>query len=125
MRDTTGVQNSGYYQYDQYSSGDWRYISETWCNLQGQYTHIVRDFADVYASATYYYPSLCSVGVMGTKYVRNTPAPTTATVIQGQTSSFVIENIVSDIAIGNILDINLRQDPNSPLAFVGFTEEQG
>lgn len=83
MKDQFSTTNSGYYQYDPtVASGSWRYLSETWCNLQGRYTHIVKDYSTIFANYGFYEASLCSVGVMGTKYVRSAPISTTITVIQ-------------------------------------------
>ena len=65
---------------------------------------------------------------MGTKYIRDTPAPTTATVVEGSTSSFQIDKIYSEISIGNTLDIALRRDKTTIDTvgdFVSFVEEAG
>ena len=65
---------------------------------------------------------------MGTKYIRDTPAPTTAIVLEGSTSSFQIDKIYSEIEIGNTLDIALRRDQTTIDTvgdFVSFVEEAG
>ena len=65
---------------------------------------------------------------MGTKYIRDTPAPATATVVEGSTSSFQIDKIYSDIPIGNTLNIALRTDQTTSDTlgnFVSFLEEAG
>ena len=50
-------------------SGDlWNYGVEVWCNMEGQYTHIVADLQHL--DGTEYEQSICSVGIMGTEYVR-------------------------------------------------------
>ena len=66
--------------------------------------------------------SLCSVGVMGTKYKRETPASTTVTVEEGSTAFFEIDKIISEYEIGNILNIALRQETGFELDFVTFEE---
>ena len=65
----------------------WKYIAEVWCNMKGRYTHIVKDFTTYDASCqsdpvngSYYNgykASICSVGVMGAKYVQNGSVVTT------------------------------------------------
>ena len=45
MRWSQGAVNSGWY--DDYGTFYWRFISETWCNLEGRYTHIVRDYQNL------------------------------------------------------------------------------
>ena len=58
---------------------------------------------------------------MGTKYVRGTAAPTDFTITEGETSFFDIEKIYSEIEIGNVLNIDLRQDPGASHSFVSFS----
>lgn len=45
----------------------WNYGKEIWCNLQGQFMHIVADTKSLPASSEL---SLCQLGVFGTKYTR-------------------------------------------------------
>ena len=52
--------------------------------------------------------SVCSLGILGTKYGRNDPLLTSITVTQGQISTIVVQNIFSLYTIGNELAINLR-----------------
>lgn len=115
MVDQIGATNSGYYAYDPAfpENSEWRYISETWCNLQGRYTHIVKDYTSIYPLSLFYEVSLCSVGVMGTKYVRDTAVTPTVAVVEGQVASFDVEHIYSQILIGNTLAISLRQNAGS------------
>ena len=52
-------------------SGDlWNYGIEIWCNLEGQYVTMVADLAHLTGSV--YEMSICSLGVMGAEYVRDT-----------------------------------------------------
>ena len=44
----------------------WPYGAEHWCNLEGQYLHIVADLNDLYAASLDYEMSLCTLGVFGT-----------------------------------------------------------
>lgn len=54
--------------------------------------------------------SLCSLGIMGTKYVRDEPVPDTLTVLAGQSlNTLDILKIYSEIEIGTVLNIKLRQ----------------
>ena len=41
---------------------------EAWCNLEGQYTHIVFDYSPADSIAT-----ICSLGIFGTRYIRQEP----------------------------------------------------
>ena len=59
---------------------------------------------------------------MGTKYIRETPAPETVTLEEGSTASFQIDKICSELEIGNILNIALRQIEDSELAFASIEE---
>ena len=47
----------------------WNYGREAWCNLEGRYIHIVADLNHLVETG--YNMELCSVGIMGTKYVRD------------------------------------------------------
>ena len=47
----------------------WPFGAEHWCNLEGQYLHIVSDMS-LYADQNYE-TSICSLGVIGTRYVRD------------------------------------------------------
>ena len=49
---------------------DWTYGGEHWCNLEGSYLHIVSDMSHLQADSSNYIASICSLGVMGTKYER-------------------------------------------------------
>ena len=48
----------------------WNYGIEIWCNLEGQYVTMVADLAHLTGQG--YEMSICSLGVMGAEYVRNT-----------------------------------------------------
>ena len=50
----------------------WTYGIEVWCNLEGQYVHIVADLSHLMLPYTM---SLCSVGIMGASLVRDEPLP--------------------------------------------------
>ena len=50
----------------------WSFGKEVWCNLEGRYVHIVADYSHLSGATV----SLCHLGIMGTKYVRDTPVPT-------------------------------------------------
>ena len=54
----------------------WTYGKEAWCNLEGRYMHIVADLSHLSS----YTMSLCSLGIMGTEYVRNETPPTEITI---------------------------------------------
>lgn len=58
---------------------------------------------------------MCNIGLFGTKYVRDTPAPATFTLSQGTTQTLSIEQIRSQLTIGNLLDIHLRQSTGASM----------
>ena len=49
---------------------NWTYGGEHWCNLEGSYLHIVSDMSHLADSSNNFIASICSLGVMGTKYER-------------------------------------------------------
>ena len=66
--------------------------------------------------------SICSIGVFGTKYERvGEPLATSIVMTQNEVQTIEVTRITSSIAIGNILDIKLRQAEPS-LSFVSFIE---
>ena len=65
--------------------------------------------------------SICSVGVYGTKYVRNgDPVTTSIEIVLNQSQTISIERIQPSITIANQQDIKLRQKSN--LGFITITE---
>ena len=55
----------------------WSFGLEAWCNMEGRYLHFEAKYAHILTKdATV---SICTLGVMGTKYVRDTPVPTEVT----------------------------------------------
>ena len=89
----------------------WPSGQELWCNLEGQYMHMVADQSDqVGSAADSDTVTMCQVGVYGTKYERTSgdPVPATIEVSQGQSETVTIDNIQASIPIGNTLAINLR-----------------
>ena len=54
--------------------------------------------------------SICSLGIMGTKYVRDgEPLQKTVEIIQGESLTIPVAHIYSYHPIGNTLSISLRQ----------------
>ena len=100
------------------SLNTWNFGKEIWCNLEGRYMHIVADLNHLAGSA--YSMELCSVGIMGTRYVRDYPVPETIEILRDSqsTKAINIHHITSAIPIGNTLQINMRQRSGSELDFV-------
>ena len=69
----------------------WKYGSESWCNMEGQYVHIVADFKDTLYPT--YIASVCSIGVLGTLYERVNAAPSLITLNYMEATTFTIEHI--------------------------------
>ena len=88
-------------------NGLWNFGKEIWCNLEGRYMHIVADLSHLAVSG--YSMELCSVGIMGTQYVRDQNLPETYEIQKASPTELTIINIYSAIPIGNQLRINLRQ----------------
>ena len=85
----------------------WKHGKEVWCNLEGRYMHIIADLNHLAGDA--YVMELCSVGIMGTQYVRDQTLPETLDIQKDGPTSLTISHIYSKIAIGNLLNINVRQ----------------
>ena len=69
--------------------------------------------------------TLCSVGIMGTQYVRDEILPEVLEVARESPTTLRIRNIYSSMPIGNHLDINMRQASGNELSFVTLSEENG
>ena len=86
----------------------WPYGAEHWCNLEGQYLHIVSDMSHFEGQA--YETSICSLGVIGTRYVRDgNPLPAEITLVVGESWRFSLLHIQSEIEIGTELAIDVRE----------------
>ena len=60
---------------------------------------------------------------MGTRYVRNAVVPDTVDIKLGETKTYKLPHIYSEIEIGTTLRINLRQPTQSTLPFVTFNQQ--
>ena len=94
----------------------WSFGVEIWCNLEGRYTHIVGDLS--HQSGTIFTQTLCQLGIMGTRYIRDIEPPVYHEHILGMDdrNSIFVQHIYSELEIGNELDIYLRQA--SELSFI-------
>ena len=76
------VNAGGHDTYDKGRGYVWPYGMENWVNLEGKYMHIVADMSAYTDSATVTDTvSVCTLGIYGTKYVRDEPLPSSATVM--------------------------------------------
>ena len=73
------------------SGNFWNYGVEIWCNLEGQYVTLVADLADL--SGQSYEMSICSLGVMGAEYVRDTEIPSVIEVRNNENQIITIANL--------------------------------
>ena len=65
----------------------WPFGAEHWCNLEGAYMHIVSNMAHL--ADKDYETSICSLGVIGTRYVRDgEPLPQMINLAAGGSWSF-------------------------------------
>ena len=85
--------------------------------MEGRYIHIVADMTDATngsdnpisgGSYSTYNTSICSLGIMGTRYSRSLPLQETIEIEQGQIETITVPHIISDFLIGTSLSINLR-----------------
>ena len=99
----------------------WPFGAEHWCNLEGTYLHIVSDMSHL--KWFEYETSICSLGVIGTRYVRDGDSlPAEITLTSGESQSFSLAHIYSEIEIGTRLAINVRE--KSGLSWVQITNEE-
>ena len=75
----------------------WPYGAEHWCNLEGQYLHIVADLNELIHEEPDYLMSICTLGVFGTQYVRSggDAVPSLIEIKQGETQTISIQHITS------------------------------
>ena len=71
----------------------WNYGAEIWCNLEGQYVTMVADLADL--TGQVYEMSICSLGVMGAEYVRDSEVPQVIEIKNNELRIIAIENLHS------------------------------
>lgn len=90
--------------------------------MPGRYTTVVADYEPIIDDYSDISASMCVFSVLGTRYIRNTPAPDIVTVEQNEVKSVLIERIYSELPIGNTLDIKLRFQDGSELSFVTLNE---
>lgn len=98
----------------------WNFGIELWCNQEGKYMHLV---ADIRHLSSPYEMSLCSLGIMGTKYER-AEMQENFEVLKGETLTVRVPHIYSSIEIANELRIKVRQPAHAELAYVSLRELQ-
>ena len=111
--------SANYHTNTKWGSNVWNYGKEVWCNLEGRYMHIIADLSHLAGQG--YSMELCSVGIMGTQYVRDEPLPVTLEISE-EFTTLAIPNIYSALPIGNQLDINLRQASGNELPYISLIE---
>ena len=96
----------------------WAFGKEIWVNKKGRYVHIVADYSHLSAATV----SICNLGIMGTRYVRDTPIPTDVTLNMSETMTVTVENIYAEIPIANTLIPHVRQAAGLELDWVSISE---
>ena len=79
--------------------------------MEGQYIHLVADMTGstnpsdntIDNITANYNVSICSYGIMGTRYSRSLPLKQTVEIVQGQTETISVPHIISDFLIGTQL----------------------
>ena len=97
--------------------GKWKFFKEVWCNLQGQYMHIVADLSQTNLKGKFYYQTIASLAIIGSDYDRPTAIPTSIDIFASESMKIEIGAVRSLHTIGNVLDIKLRQKVGSELSF--------
>ena len=99
-----------------YNQGEglvWPFGAEHWCNLEGEYVHIVANLRHLVGD---YEMNVCSLGVIGTRYVRDGEAlASEIVVLRGESLSLSVPHIYSEIKIGARIAIDVRAKPESNL----------
>ena len=73
-----------------------------------------------------YEVSICSIGIMGTKYVRAETLQNSIEVVKGDSQTvLVVPHIYSSVPIGTTLEINLRMPEETLRPNVTLVEESG
>ena len=99
----------------------WPHGLEIFPNLQGRYLHIVGDLSSTNVNPSN--PELprltfCTVIVTGTRYVRKDEVNSSLSINQGESLTFSLTHIESELTIANQLSIDVRQKDTHYLAFV-------
>ena len=109
-----------------YNAFGWTFGKEIWCNLEGQYMHLV---ADMTVRPTDYEASICALGIMGTKYELPAGASiddTITVVCPVSGGDFLMPPLTSELIIGTTLASRVRLEAGSALpAFVTLVDESG
>ena len=91
--------------------------------MPGRYTTIVADYEPISTLYTTISPSICSFGILGTRYSRLTAAPSSIEIYANMDfATFTIAHISSELSIGNVLAISLRQKAGHEHSFVTFAD---
>jgi len=108
----------------------WKFGHEAWCNMEGQHMTIVADLTHMASQTSALAPdgyemSICSLGVFGTEFVRSTAVPLTVEIVISVPLTFEVEKIAAhaSLALGNTLDIMLRQKTGAAFSWVTFTQD--
>ena len=91
---------------------------DEWCNMEGRYVTIVADYSSVKDTYGTLMPSICDLGIFGTRYVRDSEAPESIELFENAQTSFIVEHIYSEYRIGNTLNIGMLQNAADQLSFV-------
>ena len=100
----------------------WTYGTEVWCNIAGQYVHIVADLRHLLGTYTM---SLCSIGIMGTSFTRNEPLPDFIELFQKESMEIAVPHIFDEFTSIREQVVQLKQASSSELPFVAISEASG
>lgn len=101
----------------------WSFGLEAWCNMEGRYLYFEANYS-LLTDATV---SICNLGIMGTKYVRDTPVPTQLTIDLYDTVpvSVSVQDFYAEIPIANTINPQVRQAIGAELDWVSISNSFG
>ena len=101
----------------------WPHGLEVFPNLEGRYLHIVSDYSSFTNDDLKHI--LCSLIVTGTRYVRNEPIESyILTMTQYESLTLSISHVVSQLTIGNQIEVDVRQKVGEELPFVSISRQE-
>ena len=93
--------------YDTRNSGMvWNYGTEIFCSQTGRFVHIIADLRHLAKKS--YDVSLCSLGIMGTKFDREVEPPSEFDIYHKSTESITVQKVAPVYDVGDKIDIRVR-----------------
>ena len=84
----------------------WNYGTEIFCSQTGRYVHIIADLRHLAKKG--YEVSLCSLGIMGTKFDREIVPVSQFDILHKSTESITVQKVEPVYDVGDKIDIRVR-----------------